>query len=118
MKAENSLSGQIPSIPAPRQREQDVQQVDDPLRASVSMLGRILGDILVEQGGPALLDKVEEIRKQSIELRDNFSDEGQLALLERCAEMDLDTTFQLVRAFTQYFHLVNIAEERGRLRTL
>lgn len=118
MKVEDSLSGQIPSVPAPRQREQDVQQVNDPLRASVSMLGRILGDILVEQGGQTLLDKVEEIRKQSIELRDNFSNEGQMALLEQCAKMDLDLTFQLVRAFTQYFHLVNIAEERGRLRTL
>jgi phosphoenolpyruvate carboxylase len=118
MKVENSLSGQIPSVPAPRQREQDVQQVDDPLRSSVSMLGRILGDVLVEQGGQVLLDKVEEIRKQSIELRENFSSEGQQALLDQCARLDLDLAFQLVRAFTQYFHLVNIAEERGRLRTL
>jgi phosphoenolpyruvate carboxylase len=118
MKTDKSLSGQIPGVPAPRQREQDVLQIDDPLRASVSMLGRILGDVLVEQGGPALLDKVEEIRKQSIELRDDFTPEGQQALLESCARMDLDLTFKLVRAFTQYFHLVNIAEERGRLRTL
>jgi phosphoenolpyruvate carboxylase len=118
MKTEKSLSGQIPGVPAPRQREQDVQQIDDPLRASVSMLGRILGDVLVEQGGQALLDKVEEIRKQSIELRDEFTPEGQEALLESCARMDLDLTFQLVRAFTQYFQLVNVAEERGRLRTL
>ncbi len=100
------------------QREQDAQGVGDPLRASVSLLGRVLGNILKEQGGSALLDKVEEIRKASIALRGNFSPAGQQALLEDCAELDLDMAFQLVRAFTTYFHLVNLAEERGRLRTL
>src|SRR5437773_2632441 len=92
-----------PGAPAPRQRERDVQQLDDPLRSSVSMLGRVLGEVLVEQGGPELLDKVEEIRKQSIELRDNFSLAGQEDLLQRCANLDLGRVFELVRAFSTYF---------------
>jgi phosphoenolpyruvate carboxylase len=111
-------AGRTPSVPAPRQRERDVKLTDDPLRASVSMLGHALGQILREQGGDALLAKVEEIRKQCIELRENVSPELQRALLDECARLDLDMAFSLVRAFTTYFHLVNIAEERGRLRTL
>ncbi len=124
MKSESAISGptlqpgETPSTPVPRQRERDIEQLDDLLRANVSLLGRALGEILVEQGGPALLDKVEEVRKQSIELRDNFSPEGQKILLDHCAALDLDLAFLLVRAFTTYFHLVNLAEERGRLRTL
>ncbi len=113
-----ALPGKTPAVPAPRQRDQDVQQTNDPLRASVSLLGRILGDVLVEQGGPELLDKVEEIRKRSIELREAFTLPGQQSLLDECAALEPDLAFQLVRAFTTYFHLVNLAEERGRLRTL
>jgi phosphoenolpyruvate carboxylase len=118
LKTPATRPGLTPALPAAYQREHDVQQIDDPLRASVSLLGRVLGNILVEQGGQALLDKVEEIRKQSIDLRGSFSPEGQKALLEQCAALDPEMSFQLVRAFTTYFHLVNLAEERGRLRTL
>ncbi|HEX2910323.1 MAG TPA: phosphoenolpyruvate carboxylase [Chloroflexia bacterium] len=110
--------GKTPAAPAPRQRERDVQEIDDPLRASVSLLGRVLGDILVEQGGQELLDEVEDVRKQCIDLRANFTPDGERSLLQRCATMDLDMAYKLVRAFTTYFHLVNLAEERGRLRTL
>ena len=123
MKTEDTLTthaqpGQVPALPTRDQRERDIQQIDDPLRNSVSMLGRMLGDVLVEQGGPELLEKVEEIRKGSIELRSSFSVQGQRALLESCMNLDLNMSFDLVRAFTTYFHLVNLAEERGRLRTL
>ncbi len=114
----NPQTGRTPARPAADQRERDVQQLDDPLRNSVRQLGNILGEVLGEQGGPALLEQVEEIRKQSIELRNNFSLAGQEALLKRCAGLQLDTSFDLVRAFTTYFHLVNLAEERSRLRTL
>lgn len=99
-------------------RQRDIESLEDPLRANVSKLGYILGEILEEQGGPGLLTKVEEIRRQSIELRENFSQEKQKLLLEQTANLELDTAFSLVRAFTMYFHLVNIAEERNRLRTL
>lgn len=100
------------------ERQRDIESLEDPLRNSVSRLGYILGGILQEQGGPELLDKVEEIRHKSIELRGAFSIEGQQALLEETTKLDLDTAFALVRAFTMYFHLVNIAEEGHRLRTL
>lgn len=99
-------------------RQRDIESLADPLRASVSKLGHILGEILEEQGGPSLLAKVEEIRLKSIELRGNFSPERQRALLDETSNLDPDTAWLLVRAFTMYFHLVNIAEEHSRLHTL
>src|SRR5690349_15701336 len=113
-----SAAKKTPAATSHQEREQDVLGLDEQLRASVSMVGRILGEVLEEQGGTRLLDKVEEVRKKSIELRGAFSPEAQRELLDQTAELDLDLAFQLVRAFTMYFHLVNIVEERGRLRTL
>lgn len=113
-----SAAEKTPAATSHRERAQDVLGLDEQLRASVSMVGRILGEVLEEQGGTRLLDKVEEVRKKSIELRGAFSPEAQRELLDQTAELDLELAFQLVRAFTMYFHLVNIVEERGRLRTL
>ncbi len=113
-----SAAEKTPAATSHQERAQDVQQLDEQLRASVNTLGRILGEVLQEQGGARLLEKVEEIRKKSIELRGAFSLEAERELLDQTAALDLDLAFQLARAFTMYFHLVNIAEERGRLRTL
>jgi phosphoenolpyruvate carboxylase len=113
-----SAAEKTPAATSHEERAQDIQNLDEELRASVSLVGRILGEVLQEQGGAQLLDKVEEIRKQSIDLRGAFGPEAQRALLEQVARLDLELAFQLVRAFTMYFHLVNIVEERGRLRTL
>ncbi|HEY8476313.1 MAG TPA: phosphoenolpyruvate carboxylase [Chloroflexota bacterium] len=90
----------------------------DQLREDVRLLGSVLGDVLREQWGPELLDTVERIRKQAIALRLNYSEEGERALWEMTAALDLETAFQVVRAFTVYFHLINIAEENHRLRTI
>jgi len=113
-----SAADKTPAATSYQERAQDVQAMGDQLRANVNLVGRILGEVLQEQGGTDLLEKVEEIRKKSIELRGAFSPEAQKALLEQTAALDLDLAFQLVRAFTMYFHLVNIVEERERLDTL
>jgi phosphoenolpyruvate carboxylase len=101
-----------------RQRQKDAHSLDELLRQQVNLLGHILGEVLSEQGGSELLAKVEEVRKQAIELRENWQTPAQQTLLATLDNLDLEVAFQLVRAFTMYFHLVNIAEERARLRTL
>ncbi|NWJ95123.1 MAG: phosphoenolpyruvate carboxylase [Chloroflexi bacterium] len=113
-----SAAGKTPAHTSHQERVQDVEGLNKQLRANVSLVGRILGEVLQEQGGARLLEKVEEVRKQSIELRGAFSPKAQCLLLDQTAELELDLAFQLVRAFTMYFHLVNIVEEHGRLRTL
>jgi phosphoenolpyruvate carboxylase len=96
---------------------------DDPLGRDVSTLGRLLGEVLREQEGDAAFDLVEEYRARTKALRaseafpTDFGDPGR-ELLERTARLSLADARRLVRAFTSYFHLVNMAEERHRLRVL
>src|SRR5262245_33019489 len=96
---------------------------DDQLSQDVSLLGRLLGDVLREQEGDDAFGLVEELRARTKALRaadpnpPDFGPEG-AALLERCRSLDAASIRRLVRAFTLYFHLVNVAEEHHRLRVL
>jgi len=99
-------------------RQHDIEGIDQHLRSQVRHIGAILGDVLQEQGGPELLQKVEQVRKRTIELRSDWTSEEQQKFLEEMLNLDLESAYLLVRAFTIYFHLLNLIEERSRLRTL
>nr|WP_042371968.1 phosphoenolpyruvate carboxylase [Streptacidiphilus neutrinimicus] len=80
------------------------------LRADIRRLGDLLGETLVRQEGQELLDLVEEVRALT---RSDGAAAAQL--LE---ETDLATAAKLVRAFSTYFHLANVAEQVHRGREL
>ncbi|HET8645719.1 MAG TPA: phosphoenolpyruvate carboxylase, partial [Vicinamibacteria bacterium] len=93
-----------------------------PLSRDVDHLGRLLGEVLTEIEGPRAFELVEEYRARAKALRahswpQDFGADGQ-ELLARTAALTLDEARLLVRAFGAYFHLVNMAEERHRLRVL
>jgi phosphoenolpyruvate carboxylase len=96
---------------------------EDGLGREVSTLGRLLGDVIRDQEGEAGFRLVEEYRAATKALRAgegrpaDFGAAGR-ALLERTEKLDASEARLLVRAFTAYFHLVNMAEERHRLRVL
>ena len=96
---------------------------DGPLSRDVSTLGRLLGDVLREQEGEEGFALVEDYRARTKALRRrepfpaDFGEPGR-RLLERTEGLSLAQARLLVRAFTSYFHLVNMAEERHRLRVL
>src|SRR5688572_26896699 len=96
---------------------------DDPLGRDVNTLGHLLGEVLREREGEDGFALVEEYRARTKALRAgdprpaDFGPEGK-ALLARTEALPLDQARLVVRAFTAYFHLVNIAEERHRLRVL
>ncbi|HVU78217.1 MAG TPA: phosphoenolpyruvate carboxylase [Gaiellaceae bacterium] len=81
-----------------------------PLRRDVRLLGTILGEVLVEQEGPWLLETVERIRRQAQAARRD----GTVADVE----LDLPDHEQalVLRAFGLYFQLANLAEQLHRLR--
>ena len=95
----------------------------DALNRDVSLLGRLLGDVIREQEGDAGFDLVEEYRGATKALRSGdpapaeFGEAGG-ALLARTRRLPLAQARLLARAFTAYFHLVNGAEEHQRLRVL
>ena len=81
---------------------------DAGLRSDVRRLGDLLGQTLVRQEGPELLALVEEVRKSVRE--------GNGA--EILAKLSVEDSVQLVRAFSTYFHLANVAEQVHRARVL
>jgi phosphoenolpyruvate carboxylase len=90
----------------------------DPLAAEVRLLGALLGQVITEQAGTELFELVERVRKRMIALRraDDPIEREQLA--DELASLDLDRAEAVIRAFSLYFQLVNLAEERQRVRSL
>ncbi|MCM3584209.1 phosphoenolpyruvate carboxylase [Mesobacillus maritimus] len=87
-----------------------------PLRRDVKMLGDMLGEILMYQGGSSLLNKVEKIRLMCKELRNDFKTEVYEELKQEISNLNPPMRKQVIRAFAVYFHLVNIAEQNHRIR--
>lgn len=88
---------------------------DDALRADVSALGAMVGDMLREQGGDGLFERVESARQAAVARR--AGDEAAGAELERIlGQGDVTGAAELVRAFSTYFRVVNRAEQVHRIR--
>src|SRR5215472_996024 len=103
-------------------READRRQLPAELRRDVRLLGDLLGDVIREAGGQSLLDDVERLRRAVIAARDKPpGDEADLAgdqIAALVAGWPLARAELVAKAFTIYFHLTNLAEERHRVRTL
>jgi phosphoenolpyruvate carboxylase len=87
------------------------------LGTEIRFLGRILGEIIREQAGQTLYDLEEEIRLGSRARREG-KPEAERALQERIRSMTDTEARTVVRAFTIFFDLVNLAEDRERIRVL
>ncbi len=84
---------------------------DGPLRDRVKLLGRLLGDTLRDQEGRHALEAVETLRKGFIEMRRQPSPERRERLMRFIAALNPEMLNHVVRAFSTYFNLANIAEE-------
>ncbi len=89
---------------------------DEPLRRDINLLGRVLGEVLVEQEGRELYETEEEIRLLCKRLRFEYDPELDRRLRRRIEGLDRGTLEKIVRAFSVYFQLVNIAERYHRVR--
>ena len=84
---------------------------DKALRSRVKLFGNILGDILHEHAGKTVFDAVETLRKGHISLRKTENSRKRQKLAKLIESIDADSLGHVVRAFSLYFSLVNIAEE-------
>lgn len=90
----------------------------DPLAREVKLLGALLGQVIVEQAGDDALELVERIRRQTIALRRGGSSADRDQLSTDLAAVSLPQAELLIRAFSLYFQLTNLAEEKQRVRQL
>ena len=87
-----------------------------PLRRDVHWLGELLGRVLIHQEGRAFFDIEERIRRLAIAGRNERSARHDARLRRQLETLPVSTAENIIRAFSTYFQLVNIAEEHHRLR--
>src|SRR6516165_12805156 len=101
-------------------RTDDAQAMEEDtrLRNDIRLLGRILGDTVRDQEGADVFDLVERIRQTSIRFhRDN--DKPARRELELILDsMSTSQTVRIVRAFSYFSHLANIAEDHNNIRQM
>jgi phosphoenolpyruvate carboxylase len=100
-----------PAAAGPADAEKDI-----PLKEDIRLLGRLLGEVLREQEGEAVFDVVETVRQTAVRFRrgDNPRSGAELAaLLEKLTR---EETNSVVRAFSYFSHLANIAEDQHHIR--
>ncbi|MFZ6772696.1 phosphoenolpyruvate carboxylase [Undibacterium sp. SXout7W] len=89
---------------------------DQSLREDIRRLGRLLGDTVRNQHGDEIFDLIEQVRQNSIRFRRD-ADEAARAELETTLDtLTNDQTTQVIRAFSYFSHLVNLAEDQHHIR--
>lgn len=86
------------------------------LKDNVRYLGRLLGQAIIEQGGPEIFEREEVIRKTAREVRRNYTPEGSEAIIGLTSKLESKMALGVLRAFTVYFQLVNLAEQKETVR--
>src|SRR3569832_1849306 len=87
---------------------------DKQLRARVKLLGKLLGNVLRVQAGGHVYAAVENLRRGYISLQEKDSPHKRARLDRLISKLDPDTLTHVVRAFSTYFSLVNLAEEASQ----
>jgi len=105
------MSTTSPQPPTRRARDSE-----KPLLEDIRLLGRILGDVIREQEGVEAYELVERIRKLSVAFRRDADHEADRALKSLLQSLSGDQTVSVIRAFTYFSHLANLAEDRHHIR--
>jgi phosphoenolpyruvate carboxylase len=108
--------------PVPRQTEASKRpgarprDNERPLVEDIRLLGRILGDVIREQEGHEAFELIEQIRKLSVAFRRDADHEADRALKKLLKGLSGDQAVSVIRAFTYFSHLANLAEDRHHIR--
>ncbi len=87
-----------------------------PLVEDIRLLGRILGDVIRDQEGVAAYELIEQVRTLSVAFRRDADQEADKALKTLLKDLSGDQTVSVIRAFTYFSHLANLAEDRHHIR--
>jgi phosphoenolpyruvate carboxylase len=103
---------------SPVNADKSVRKTDKdwPLIADIRLLGRMLGDVIREQEGEDAFALVEQVRQLSVAFRRDADEAADKALKKLLKGLTSDQTVSVIRAFTYFSHLANLAEDRHHIR--
>jgi phosphoenolpyruvate carboxylase len=101
---------------APSTRLRTDDDKDQPLVEDIRLLGRILGDVIREQEGKAMYELIELIRQLSVAFRRHADESADKTLKKLLKGLSGQQTVSVIRAFTYFSHLANLAEDRHHIR--
>ena len=113
VKEDGKTATSEPGKPRASARSRDNER---PLVEDIRLLGRILGDVIREQEGVAAYELIEQVRKLSVAFRRDADQEADKALKKLLKGLSGDQTVSVIRAFTYFSHLANLAEDRHHIR--
>jgi len=105
-----------PKLSASARATQLAKDNERPLVEDIRLLGRILGDVIREQEGRDTYELVEQVRKLSVAFRRDADASADKALKKLLASLTGEATVRVIRAFTYFSHLANLAEDRHHIR--
>jgi phosphoenolpyruvate carboxylase len=94
----------------------DAAAKNKPLVEDIRLLGRILGDVIREQEGTAAFELIERVRSLSVAYRLKADASAGRVLDRLLKNLSNDQTVTVIRAFSYFSHLANIAEDRHHVR--
>ena len=96
--------------------DSDAAAKNKPLVEDIRLLGRILGDVIREQEGSAAFELIERVRQLSVAYRLKADASAGRVLDRLLKNLSADQTVTVIRAFSYFSHLANIAEDRHHVR--
>jgi phosphoenolpyruvate carboxylase len=102
--------------PSPAPKNIAIPNSERPLVEDIRLLGRMLGDVIREQEGDAAYALIEQIRQLSVSFRRHADPVADKTLNKLLKSLSGDQTVSVVRAFTYFSHLANLAEDRHHIR--
>jgi phosphoenolpyruvate carboxylase len=105
-----------PAAPMKNADAGDAAAKNKPLMEDIRLLGRLLGDVIREQEGKDAFELIERVRKLSVAYRLKKDASAGRVLDRLLKNLSADQTVSVIRAFSYFSHLANIAEDRHHVR--
>lgn len=116
MEAESRIEVYLAGMKTKNNMPSQTTDKNLPLREDIRRLGDLLGQTLRRLAAKGLFETEERVRALCKELRNSRSPKVERELKRLLHSLDAETTIEVIRAFSVYFQLVNIAEQHHRIR--
>jgi phosphoenolpyruvate carboxylase len=89
---------------------------NEPLLSDIRYLGRILGEVILEQEGREVFDQIEGVRKLAVAYRSRQDADAGKQLDKLLKGLSAERAISVIRAFSYFSHLANLAEDQHQVR--